>query len=103
MDLVDDERDLWLFFDSLEDLEALFDIEFSCGDGLFLSDLDESDFDAFRKYDGEVDWSLFRKNEGDGTVCKTEDYYIRFMFDENPREETYTDCKILKYRRHRHD
>ena len=81
-------------FDNIEEMEELFGFEFSCGDGLFLSDLDG---DALRKYDGNLDLELFRK---DGAICRSEDYYLRFGWENgyDSRQELFSDCKVIKYR-----
>ena len=107
IDLIEEERDLWVFFNNIEELEDLFGIEFSCGDGLFSSDLEcdssEEGFPLFVKYDGVIDWNLFRLNETPDEVCATEDYYIRFKYDDDQyAPEPYSECKVLKFR-HRHN
>ena len=41
------------FCGSVEHMEEAFDIEFSCGDGKYLSDIEDDD-NELEKYDGEV-------------------------------------------------
>lgn len=45
------------YFKNIEQVEDIFGIEYSCGDGLFLSDLSG---ELFEKYDGYVDWKVIR-------------------------------------------
>jgi hypothetical protein len=84
-------------FDCVENLEKLFGFEFSCGDGLFMSDI-ESDDAMLEKYDGKVDWSLLRK---DRKLIQTSTIYLRCDYDdefqENGRPE-FTNCKLMRYR-----
>lgn len=40
-------------FGAIEELEDAFDMEFSCGDGLYLSDIEDDD-SLLAKYDGSV-------------------------------------------------
>ena len=47
------------FFGCCEDIEFLFRLEFSCGDGLFLSDILDNDA-LLEKHDGHVDETKFR-------------------------------------------
>lgn len=49
----------WKFFGCPETIEHLFDIEFSCGDGKFLSEISVDD-PEMAKYDGMVDWNIVR-------------------------------------------
>ena len=49
----------WKFFGCVEKIEQLFDIEFSCGDGKFLSEISDDD-PEMAKYDGMVDWGTVR-------------------------------------------
>ncbi len=43
----------------IENIEILFDIEFSCGDSKFLSDLNDEELE---KYDGNVDYVCLPRN-----------------------------------------
>ena len=46
-------EELWSLFGCVEGIENAFDIEVSCGDGKFLSDI-EDDEELLDKYDGNV-------------------------------------------------
>jgi hypothetical protein len=54
-----DEWAAWRFFGCYETIEHRFDIEISCGDGKFLSDIPD-DSPELEKYDGMVDASTIR-------------------------------------------
>lgn len=68
------------YFGCFETFWNFFNIEHSCGDGLFLSDI-EHDIELLNKYDGCVDENLFRHNE-------TKKIYkipriLKFTYDDN--------------------
>ena len=91
---LEDFSDLITWFGCVENIEGLFGIEFSCGDGLFLTDL-ESDWDTFCKYDGLVDATTFRQA---GKVKKGS-YVFKFTYNEDWREtgsEEFTNCRVVK-------
>jgi hypothetical protein len=53
------------YFGAIEELENAFDIEFSCGDGLFLSDIEDDD-SLLAKYDGKVCTDSMPRHRYDG-------------------------------------
>lgn len=54
---------------SIEHIEQAFDIEFSCGDDLYLSDIEDDDA-LLDKYDGEVCTTSMPRHQVDGIVFK---------------------------------
>lgn len=65
VDYVIDE--LFSYLGCIENIEILFDIEFSCGDGKFLSDLNDEELE---KYDGEVDYVCLPRNSNTKKLLK---------------------------------
>ena len=59
--LPDEMKECVSAFGCYEDIESFFGFEISCGDGLFLSDLDWYDLE---EYDGKVDADLIRLESG---------------------------------------
>lgn len=56
----DDLNGILRMFDCPETVEHQFNIDISCGDGLFLPDL-KNNPRSFREYDGYFDYSLIRR------------------------------------------
>jgi len=83
------------FFQSPESIEQVFGFEFSCGDGLFLSDIIDDD-ELLAKYDGEVDDSLIRMR--DGTLI-SEKYTLSFTYNDEFRHtgaDEFSKIKVMK-------
>jgi hypothetical protein len=57
------------YFDSIESIESCFGIEFSCGDGLYLSDIEDDEV-LLDKYDGEVCTDSMPRHQVDGIEFK---------------------------------
>lgn len=77
------------FFEATEVIESVFGIEFSCGDGLFLSDI-EDDPDLLEKYDGKVDIELARK---DGKLMSR--FVASLRYDDSPgAKEVFSKVKV---------
>lgn len=49
------------YFGSVEEIEEVFGIEYSCGDGLFRSDIEPDKLSD--EHDGNVDWTMIRNAE----------------------------------------
>ena len=87
------------YFDNIEHLENVFDITFSCGDGLFYDDLEEALQD---RYDGKVDTRLFRENL---TLKEHTDSILSMVYDSEKEghgyepNECYSNIKIKETRR----
>jgi hypothetical protein len=65
VDYVIDE--LLSYLGCIENIEILFDIEFSCGDSKFLSDLNDEELE---KYDGDVDYVCLPRNSNTKKLLK---------------------------------
>jgi hypothetical protein len=85
-----DARGALQFFSDYAEIERVFNCEYSCGDGRFLSDIDMYHLD-FDKYDGELDPSLVRIN---GLVYK--EYTLSFTFDEDHRTSVGDEISSVK-------
>lgn len=57
------------YFGCIESVEFIFDIEYSCGDGLFYSDIENDDI-LSSQYDGKLDVNTFRVVETKKTYSK---------------------------------
>lgn len=73
---------LWKFFKNVEEMESLFDIEFSCGDGLFLSDI-ENNPELFAKYDDAVDYQFPPRFNDSGKLLIGKFKFICYELDDN--------------------
>ena len=93
---IEDWDKLLHWFGSVENIEILFRVEFSCGNGLFLSQLEaDQDWNTFNVYDGHVDPSLFtyegRLMQG---PCR-----FKFSYNEDAPfngKPMFSDCKVVK-------
>lgn len=78
-------------FRSTERIESTLGIEFSCGDGLFLSDLEEKP-ELLEKYDGKVDVNLVRRK---GKLMK--EFKVFLVHDASPdAKEEFSKIKIVE-------
>lgn len=81
------------FFEGIEGIESLFKIEFSCGDGFFLSDIENSDI--LEQYDGKVCLSAIRIAR---KLVLKEGYSIRLscIFDSSPdADDVFSDVHLI--------
>lgn len=81
------------WFGCVENFENFFEIEFSCGDGLFLTDIDQ-DVILLDKYDGQVYYNLFRLN--DNKKLMKGNYEFRFTYDPDEPYDYFSNPKIVK-------
>lgn len=108
-----DDEDFNNYYECFEDIENDFEIEFSCGDGLFYSDFFEQMFrinrgdlianeESLRElnyymeyYDGKVDTSLFRYKD---TKKLFKNCYLSFIYNDSDsihlEEERYSNFKV---------
>ena len=71
---------------SIEHIEEAFDIEFSCGDDLYLSDI-ENDDALVDRYDGEVCTNSAPRQRENGNKFKVDKPYRFTIKYSEPREE----------------
>ena len=101
-EVLDDE--FFDYFKCVESIEDSFEIEFSCGDGLFYSDLlsdyvlfdNENQDENLDFYDGKVDITLFR--DKDDNLHKNS--YLSFDYNDKEdiweERDRYSNFKITK-------
>lgn len=80
---------------SIENVEQAFDIEFSCGDNLYLSDFEDDD-DELTKYDGKVCTDCVPRERRDGKEFKANKPY-RFIIkytEENEEVSFFLNSKL---------
>lgn len=66
--------DIFSFFNNIESFEDSFNIEFSCGDGKYLSEIDDDSPDL-EKYDGLIDLKYPPKDKETGKVLSSTKTY----------------------------
>lgn len=101
-DLPEDIEYATKLFGCIESIESLFDIEFSCGDGLFISDIEDmEDADLMQKYDGMVCLKAIRIN-GDEVIDGGYAIRLSCTLDDRPEAlNKFSDFRIknIKSRR----
>ena len=71
---------------SIEHIEEAFDIDFSCGDNKYLSDIEDYDKEL-AKYDGKVCTDSVPRDRNDGREFKpNKDYRFRIKYSERDEE-----------------
>lgn len=89
-----DSENLLSLFGSVEGVEQHLNIEYSCGDGKWIQDLDIN-FIEVCKYDGEVDWNIFR-SKSTGEVFNTP-VLLKLVLDDDPHNSDFViSCSIVK-------
>ena len=84
-----DYNELYKACGSVEHIEQAFDIEFSCGDGLYLSDIEDDDA-LVDKYDGEVCTDSMPRHQVDGIEFKPgKNYRFTIKYLERDEELVY--------------
>jgi hypothetical protein len=89
---------LWKYFGSVESIEHAFQIEFSCGDGKFLSKVTDEELE---KYDGKVCLKTPPRSQATNKLLKLDKPYIFVVKcnDKTEEEVFYLNSKIVS-RRH---
>ena len=89
---------LWKYFGSVEFIEHAFQMEFSCGDGKFLSKVTEEELG---EYDGKVCLKTPPRIQATNKLCKLDKPYIFVVKcnDKTEEEVFYLNSKIVS-RRH---
>jgi hypothetical protein len=84
-------NELHKYLGSVEAIEIAFEIEFSCGDGKFLSnDSDFADDEELGKYDGNVCLESLPKSHITGKLLKAnKPYRFTVKYSETSEEEVY--------------
>lgn len=84
------------WFGNVENIELYFGVEFSCGDGLFLSQLEEDqDLNTFAEYDGKVDTDLFYYN---GRLIRGP-HAFKFSYNEDYLDNgkpRFSNCRVTR-------
>lgn len=90
-DSEDSYNDLHKYFGSVEAIEIAFEMEFSCGDGKFLSnDSDFADDQELGKYDGNVCLQSPPQSHVTRKLLKAnKDYRFTVKYSEKTEEEVY--------------
>lgn len=84
-----DYNELYKACGSVEHIEQAFDIEFSCGNGLYLSDI-EDDEKLLHQYDGEVCTDSMPRHQVDGKEFKPgKNYRFTIKYLEQDEELVY--------------
>ena len=86
--LEDQFEELHKFCGSIENAEEAFDIEFSCGNNLYLSDI-EDDIQLLNQYDGKVCTNSMPRHRFDGKEFKPNKPY-RFHVTYSELSEEYS-------------
>jgi hypothetical protein len=83
--------ELHKYFGSVEAIEIAFEMEFSCGDGKFLSnDSDFADDEELGKYDGNVCLQSLPQSHILGNLFQAnKDYRFTVKYSEKTEEEIY--------------
>jgi len=88
---------LWKYFGMVEFIEQAFQVEFSCGDGKFLSKVTEEELE---KYDGKVCLNTPPRIQATNKLCKLDKPYVFVVKcnDKTEEETFYLNSKVISKR-----